>query len=105
MAPPDQYRRDDGCRTRSGFSIAATHERDAGSGLTGHVSKAGPEFGPFRRSHQFRPRLRVKTGSSVMATHKKILEWQAAHPTITWIGWGIVWAIVLAVLFWPRRSG
>jgi hypothetical protein len=26
-----------------------------------------------------------------MAIHKKILEWQAAHPTITWIGWAIVW--------------
>jgi hypothetical protein len=31
-----------------------------------------------------------------MAIHKKILEWQAAHPNVTWIGWGIVWAIVLA---------
>jgi hypothetical protein len=31
-----------------------------------------------------------------MAIHKQILEWQAAHPNITWIGWGIVWAIVLA---------
>ena len=24
-----------------------------------------------------------------MAIHKQILEWQAAHPNITWIGWGI----------------
>jgi hypothetical protein len=31
-----------------------------------------------------------------MATHKQILDWQAAHPHITWIGWGIVWAVVLA---------
>jgi DNA-binding IclR family transcriptional regulator len=30
---------------------------------------------------------------------------QAAHPNITWIGWGIVWAIVLVVLVWPRRLG
>jgi hypothetical protein len=30
-----------------------------------------------------------------MAIHKKILEWQADNPNITWIGWGIVWAIVL----------
>jgi hypothetical protein len=37
-----------------------------------------------------------------MAVHKKILVWQADHPTITWIGWGIVWAIVLAAVFWPR---
>jgi hypothetical protein len=40
-----------------------------------------------------------------MAIHKQILEWQAAHPNITWIGWGIVWAIVLAILFWPRVVG
>ena len=33
--------------------------------------------------------------------HKRILEWQAEHPNITWIGWGIVWAIVLIILFWP----
>ena len=44
-------------------------------------------------------------GIALMAIHKKILEWQAAHPNITWIGWGIVWAIVLAILLWPRRSG
>jgi hypothetical protein len=25
-----------------------------------------------------------------MAIHKKILDWQATHPNITWIGWGIV---------------
>ncbi|HEX7565300.1 MAG TPA: hypothetical protein VF396_18940 [Bradyrhizobium sp.] len=25
-----------------------------------------------------------------MIIHKKILEWQAAHPNITWIGWGIL---------------
>jgi hypothetical protein len=40
-----------------------------------------------------------------MAIHKRILEWQAAHPNITWIGWGIVWAGVLAILFWPRKIG
>ena len=37
-----------------------------------------------------------------MAFHQKILEWQAAHPNITFIGWGIVWAVVLALLFLPR---
>jgi hypothetical protein len=40
-----------------------------------------------------------------MAIHKKILEWQAAHPNITWVGWGIVWVVVLTILLWPRRSG
>jgi len=43
-------------------------------------------------------------GVFLMTIHKKILEWQAAHPNITWIGWGIVWAIVLVLLFWPSRS-
>jgi len=43
-------------------------------------------------------------GVFLMTIHKKILEWQAAHPNITWIGWSIVWAIVLVLLFWPSRS-
>ena len=37
-----------------------------------------------------------------MDLHKRILVWQAAHPNITWIGWGIVWAVVLLLLFWPN---
>jgi hypothetical protein len=44
-----------------------------------------------------------KTGTMLMAVHKQILEWQADHPTITWIG-GIVWAIVLSLLFWPSKG-
>jgi hypothetical protein len=40
-----------------------------------------------------------------MDIHKKILEWQAAHPTITWIVWGIIWIIVLYILFKPTRVG
>jgi hypothetical protein len=43
-------------------------------------------------------------GEILMAIHKQILEWQAAHPNITWIGWGIVWAIVLSLLFWPSKG-
>ena len=39
-----------------------------------------------------------------MDIHKKILEWQAAHPTVTWIGWLIVWAIVLFLLFKPSST-
>jgi hypothetical protein len=46
----------------------------------------------------------TKEGALLMAIHKQILEWQAAHPNITWIGWGIVWAIVLTILFWPRAG-
>jgi hypothetical protein len=49
--------------------------------------------------------LRETRDIAIMAIHRKILEWQAAHPSITWIGWGIVWLIVLAILLWPRRSG
>ena len=48
----------------------------------------------------------VRNGwEKTMTIHKNILEWQAAHPNITWIGWSIIWAIVLAILLWPRRSG
>ncbi|MDP2332113.1 MAG: hypothetical protein Q8M19_15610 [Reyranella sp.] len=39
-----------------------------------------------------------------MNVHRKILEWQAAHPTVTWIFWGIVWLIVLLVLFKPTST-
>jgi len=35
---------------------------------------------------------------------KNILLWQAEHPAITWAAWGIVWAIVLLALFWPRTA-
>jgi hypothetical protein len=35
--------------------------------------------------------------------HKKILEWQAAHPNTTWIVWAIVWAAVLVLLIWPQN--
>jgi hypothetical protein len=38
----------------------------------------------------------------VVTFHKRILEWQADHPNITWIGWGIVWAIVLVLFFLSR---
>jgi hypothetical protein len=47
----------------------------------------------------------VSRSGAEMAIHKKILEWQAAHPNITWVGWGIVWVVVLTILLWPRRSG
>jgi hypothetical protein len=43
-----------------------------------------------------------ETGILQMAIHRKILEWQVEHPNITWIGWGLAWALVLVVLFWPR---
>jgi hypothetical protein len=50
------------------------------------------------------PRNTLKDGTIQMAIHRQILEWQAAHPTITWIGWGIVWAIVLSLLLWPAKG-
>ncbi len=34
--------------------------------------------------------------------HKRFLEWQAAHPTVTWVFWIIVWLVVLSILLWPR---
>jgi hypothetical protein len=39
-----------------------------------------------------------------MTFHKRILEWQAAHPNITWLGWGIVWVVVLAVIGTERTG-
>lgn len=38
-----------------------------------------------------------------MALHKRILQWQADHPAVTWIFWMIVWAGVLFILFKPTR--
>jgi hypothetical protein len=40
-----------------------------------------------------------------MAVHRKILEWQAEHPTLTWIVWGIIWLFVLILLFRPTSTG
>lgn len=37
-----------------------------------------------------------------MDLHRRILDWQAAHPITTWICWLIVWAIVLLLLLWPE---
>ena len=37
-----------------------------------------------------------------MHFHKRILEWQVAHPNLTMAFWGIIWVIVLAVVF--RRT-
>jgi hypothetical protein len=39
-----------------------------------------------------------------MKFHKRFLEWQAAHPNITWIVWGVVWILVVTLLLWPRVS-
>jgi len=39
-----------------------------------------------------------------MTFHKRILEWQAEHPTITWIFWIVVWTMVCVIIFWPRKT-
>ncbi len=39
-----------------------------------------------------------------MAVHRRILEWQAEHPNITWAFWIAVWTIVVIILLWPRRT-
>ncbi len=44
-------------------------------------------------------------GVPTMAIHKRILEWQAANPTITWIFWIIIWIIVFILLFRPTTTG
>ena len=41
---------------------------------------------------------------STMAMHKRILDWQAANPTVTWMFWGIVWIIVFTLLFSPSNT-
>ena len=40
-----------------------------------------------------------------MAIYREILEWQAAHPTMTWIFWAIIWIIVFILLFRPSSTG
>ena len=40
-----------------------------------------------------------------MDFHKRILEWQAEHPNLTWVFWIFVWAMVFILLLWPRSSG
>lgn len=40
-----------------------------------------------------------------MAFHRKVLQWQADNPTITWIFWIIVWIVVFLLLFKPTTLG
>lgn len=40
-----------------------------------------------------------------MALHRKVLQWQADNPTITWIAWGIIWLLVFYLLFRPTSAG
>jgi hypothetical protein len=39
------------------------------------------------------------------AVPKRILEWQAEHPTLTWIFWILVWGLVFYLLFRPVALG
>ena len=39
-----------------------------------------------------------------MTLHKRILEWQAEHPTLTWAFWIVVWVVVVTLLFWPVQT-
>ena len=36
--------------------------------------------------------------------HKRILEWQARHPIVTWLFWALVWALVSVAFFWPNPA-
>jgi hypothetical protein len=49
-------------------------------------------------------RISKKLTEETVPMFKKILLWQAEHPVITWAAWGMVWAIVLLALFWPRTA-
>ena len=40
-----------------------------------------------------------------MAMHKRVLQWQADNPTITWIFWILVWLLVFYLLFRPAALG
>jgi hypothetical protein len=51
------------------------------------------------------PQLALRKAKAKMAIHKRILEWQAANPTMTWIFWAIIWAIVFYLLFRPSPAG
>jgi hypothetical protein len=79
--------------------IGAVPASTAGSRLDQHQCAAAA----FMTYFQTGSVCQIRTGTFLMSIHKKILEWQAAHPNITWIGWSIVWAIVLVSLFWPSR--
>lgn len=39
-----------------------------------------------------------------MAFHKRVLEWQAAHPTVTWVFWIVIWAVAIMLIIWPHKS-
>ncbi len=38
-----------------------------------------------------------------MTFHRRILEWQARHPTLTWVFWIAIWTLVLVLLFKPGK--
>jgi len=40
-----------------------------------------------------------------MAMHKRVLQWQADNPTITWIFWILIWLLVFYLLFRPGALG
>jgi hypothetical protein len=33
---------------------------------------------------------------------KSVLVWQVEHPNATWMIWGVIWAGVLGLFFWPQ---
>ncbi|CAJ0855457.1 hypothetical protein AMST5_00835 [freshwater sediment metagenome] len=41
----------------------------------------------------------TRGSETLMAIHKEILEWQAAHPNTAWLAWGITWLVILSILF------
>lgn len=53
--------------------------------------------------HAFAETRENVSHEEAMMLHKRILQWQAEHPTITWILWGIVWLLVIALPFKPGK--
>lgn len=50
-------------------------------------------------------RLKIMDIMKQSALPKRILEWQADHPTLTWAFWILVWAFVFYLLFRPVALG
>ena len=65
-----------------------------------HTPRGSPKPNALWPSRS-RTRRSAKSTRTPPMLHKHILEWQAAHPHITWAVWIAVWAIVLAIIVWP----
>lgn len=65
-----------------------------------HTARASRKAGARQTAGKIRRREAIN-----VKFHQRILQWQADHPNITWLVWGIVWLIVLILLFRPGPIG